>query len=744
MVPPPSRIFSSPACGGGWVGVGGRAVRRGSWRREALPQPSHKREGRRCCCLRNSSPPPLAGEAGWGLAAARPGKDRCAGRPSPSPSRRREGSDGAAAPLQFFSSPTCGRGREGIGGRAARQGSLRWKALPRPLPQAGGGRRGRRLCRYSPPLLAGEVEWGLVAVRSGKDRCAGRSSLDHSGRREGRAMGLLPSQFLSSPACGGGREGAGGRAAWQGSLRREALPTPPAGGRGGRWGRCLRNSSPPSLAGEAGRGRVAVQLGKACCAGRFSLDHSGRREGRAMGALPSQFFSPACRGGREGAGGRAAWQGPLRRDALPQSSRKREGSDGAAAFAILLLPRLRGRPGGGWRPRGPARLVAPGGPPPAPPASGRGAMEPRPLQIFSSCACGGGREGGRRPCGAARPLRRETLPRPLPQAGGGRWGRCLCNSSPPPFAGEAGRGPAAVRSGKARRVGMSSLPLPQAGGGDGAAAFAVLLLPRLRGSPGGGRRSRGAVSRIASGGPPRPFRQEGREGEGAAAFAVLLLPRLRGRPGGGWRPCGPARLVAPGGPLSTTPANGRGGWWGRCLRSSFPLPLAEEPGRGQAAVQRGKDRSAGRPSPDPSRKREGSDDAAALAIFSSLACGGGWEGVGGRVARQGRRAERPSPSPPASGRGAMAPLPSQFLSFSACEGDREKVGGRAVRKKAPRARRPSPGPSCKRERSDGVAAFAIPLLPPLAGAAGRGSPYAPARPAGGPFSSTVLPSGSRI
>ena len=95
--------------------------------------------------------------------------------------------------------------------------------------------------------------------------------------------------------------------------------------------------------------------------------------------------SPACGGGREGAGGRAARRGPSRRrvppPAPPASGRGDAGTaaegergcwhwrqltrgmgDSGAAASIALLPRLRGRPGGGRRlraaRRGPSRRHA--------------------------------------------------------------------------------------------------------------------------------------------------------------------------------------------------------------------------------------------------------------------------------------------------------------------------------------------------------------------------------------------------
>ena len=225
-------------------------------------------------------PSPLAGEAGRGVSgcAARQ-RLRCVERPSPSPSRKREGRKGAAAagrerkkraallgrrkmaqPLQILSSPACGGGRVGASGRATRQGPLHRGTLSRPLPQAGGEKA------EGPPL-------------------SGRG--EGSGPLGGRKMMGRPRRFLPSPACGGGRVGVSGRSARQGPPRRETLPQPlsqaggemtgrpPLSGRGKReqllWVGGRMTGQPPRfpLFSRLRRGR-ALRSGRACrpCIGR--------------------------------------------------------------------------------------------------------------------------------------------------------------------------------------------------------------------------------------------------------------------------------------------------------------------------------------------------------------------------------------------------------------------------------------------------------------------------------------------
>ena len=162
----------------------------------------------------------------------------------------------------------------------------------------------------------------------------------------------------------------------------------------------------------------------------------GRREGRRVGTA-------SLRSGR--------WQG--RRG-------EREGG-GWGGLLYLSSPACGGGREGGWRPRVPSRPAALRAPPPTPPASGRG--EGRGGRHYSSSpACGGGREGGWRPRVPSRPAALRAPPPTLPASGKRRVGRPPY-IPPPPLAGEAGRGPAAVRRGKARRV-EGPPPTPPAGG----------------------------------------------------------------------------------------------------------------------------------------------------------------------------------------------------------------------------------------------------------------------------------------
>ena len=201
---------------------------------------------------------------------------------------------------------------------------------------------------------------------------AGQARLDFSssargGRRRSKS---------SSPACGGGRVGASGRATRQRPVTpQDPPPTPPASGRGDGWA----GGTP-----------------------RLLLLRSRRQAAHS-------FSSPACGGGRAGASGRATRQGPSRRrtlpQPLPQAGGGMVGRAGAPRLLLLrsrrqaalqiLLPRLRGRPGGGQRPCNPARPVTPRDPPPAPPASGRGDDGAGSASQASSPACRGGRLAGR-------------------------------------------------------------------------------------------------------------------------------------------------------------------------------------------------------------------------------------------------------------------------------------------------------------------------------------------------------------
>ena len=200
----------------------------------------------------------------------------------------------------------------------------------------------------------------------------------------------------------------------------------------------------------------------------------------------------------------------------------------------------------------------------------------QPPRCLSSPACGGGREGASGRAARQGPSRREALPQPLPQAGGGRWSNRLGSSEregtmeqpprfpqaegrrwssrpnppPPPLAGEAGRGPAAVRPRKARRVeGPSPSPSRKREGGDGATASAP---PSGRGQwssrPGFPERE-GTMEQ-----PPRFLQVEGEMVEQLPR--CLSLPRLRGRPGGGQRPFGSARPAVPRDPPPAPPASG--------------------------------------------------------------------------------------------------------------------------------------------------------------------------------------------
>ena len=186
-------------------------------------------------------------------------------------------------------------------------------------------------------------------------------------------------------------------------------------------------------------------------------------------------------------------------------------------------------------------------------------------RCLSSPACGGGREGGASGRSARQgPSRRGALPQPLPQAGGGRWSNRLGSSeregtmeqpprfpqaegrrrsncldvSPPPLAGEAGRGPAAVRPGKARRVERPSpSPSRKREGGDGATA---------------------SISPSGKGWWSSRLNSPEREGRRRSSRPIFPLPRLRGRLGGGQRPCGPARPRRVEGP-SPSPSRKREG-----------------------------------------------------------------------------------------------------------------------------------------------------------------------------------------
>ena len=235
---------------------------------------------------------------------------------------------------------------------------------------------------------------------------------------------------------------------------------------------------PPPLAGEAGRGSAAAPAETAGAspakprrAGRPSPDPSRKREGRLKGRVPAR------RQGREGA---AAGRG--------KKGRRFRGVGGGASIrsiagGTLILPRLRGRPGGGPLPRRQKRRaqarqspVAPEGPPPAPPASARG-------RKGAALPLGGREEKGRRSCHAG------------------------CGASSRSVAG----GP--------------------------------LLLPRLRGRPGGGLLPRWRKQRawarqrpVAPEGPPPAPPASGRGG--MAGRAECCLARPPGRASAWGFPCG--------------------------------------------------------------------------------------------------------------------------------------------------------------------------------------------------------------
>ena len=364
-------------------------------RREALPRllpQAGGEERERPSCRRSDfarcglplSPPLLAGEAGRGPVAAPVAawqRSVAPKDPPPTPPASGRGESERPPPngskmveqsLQFLPSPACGRGR--VGGQRPRSPAR--PAAPEgppPTPPASGRGESER----PPPNGSKMVEQSL--------------------------------QFLPSPACGGGRVGDSGHAARQGPPRRKALPRPlpQAGGKkasglrrtGARWWNNRCNSSPLPLAGEAGWGTAATQPGKARRAERPSPDPSRKREGRKRAA-----------------------------------SAERE-QDGGTIAAIAPLSRLRGRPGGGQRPRNTARHAAPEGPPPTPPASGRGESErPSPngskmveqsLQFLPSPACGGGRVGDSGRATRQGTPRRKTPPPTPPASGRGDKGAAL-------------------------------------------------------------------------------------------------------------------------------------------------------------------------------------------------------------------------------------------------------------------------------------------------------------------------------
>ena len=245
--------------------------------------------------------------------------------------------------------------------------------------------------------------------------------------------------------------------------------------RAGRCGFSTAPRGPKSLPGDDGAGGASIAPPGRWRGGRRPLFLLLRLRGRPGG------------GQRPGSPARPV----ASRDPPPAPPAGGRGDDGAGGASIVppgrwrggrrplfLLPRLRGRPGGGQRPGSPARPVTSGDPPPAPPAGGRGddgaggaSIVPpgrrrggwRPLFLLPRLR--GRPGGGQRPGNPARPVAARDPP-PAPPASGrgddgadgasivppGRWrGRVAAFISPPPLAGEAGRGPAAGQPGKARR-----------------------------------------------------------------------------------------------------------------------------------------------------------------------------------------------------------------------------------------------------------------------------------------------------
>ena len=321
MEPPPAHFLPSPACGGGRVGADDRAARPKSRpRRKTLPQPLPQTGGERWSRrLRTSSPPPHAGEAGWGPTAAQHGPNPAAPQnpPPPPPASGRGAME--PPPAHFLPSPACGAGRVGDSGRAARPKSRpHRKTLPQPLPQAEGERWSRRLRTSSPPPLAGEAGWGTATARPGPSPVAPQAP--PAGGRG--AMEPPPVHLLPSPACGGGRVGDSDRAARSKSRpRRKTLPQPLPQAGGEQWGRRRRTSSPPPLAGEAGWGTATAQPGPSPVrAARLSPNPFPQTGGKARKPPPAHFLpSPRLRG-RSGGGRRprSPAQVPPRRKTLPQ------------------------------------------------------------------------------------------------------------------------------------------------------------------------------------------------------------------------------------------------------------------------------------------------------------------------------------------------------------------------------------------------------------------------------------------
>ena len=221
----------------------------------------------------------------------------------------------------------------------------------------------------------------------------------------------------------------------------------------------------------------------------------------------------------------------------PLPSGEGRASGRSIGSSTILLPRLRGRPGGGLLPRRRKRQeqarqspVAPRGPPSTPPASGRGG------------------KGAALPLGSRKENGRLSLP-------GGRLRfrsvGCRWPDSPPPLAGEAGWGPAAapaeVAGTSAAKSRRAKRPSPGPSRKREGRKRAVLLPGGRRGDggpllPSGRLRFQSVACRRPA--PPRPLAGEAGWG---------LLPRWRK-----WRAQARQSPVAPVGPPPTPPASGRG------------------------------------------------------------------------------------------------------------------------------------------------------------------------------------------
>ena len=250
---------------------------------------------------------------------------------------------------------------------------------------------------------------------------------------------------------------------------------------------------------------------------------------------------------------------------------------------------------------------------------------------------------------------------------------------PLPLAGEAGRGPAAAQPGKAPSRGKTlPQPLPQAGGEKREAAASLFPPPPLAGEAG-----RGPAAAQPGKAPSR------------GKLLLQSLPQARGKTMGQ-----PPRFSL----LSRL--RGRQGWGPQRPRTPARSWRVE------------------RPSPNPSRKREGKRWGSRPAFSSSPACGGGREGVSGCEARQGppRRKTFPQPLPQNEREdgGAAALLSSPPV----CGGGREGASGCASRQGPAASKDPPPIPPAS-GRGNGGAGASLSSPPPLAGEAEWGPAAAP-------------------